>query len=120
MYRVLLVENDPLTRRLACSELECLPETKVDAAASALEAIDEAARNQYSLIMMSTELPGMDGLEATRQLRRRGCRAPIVGMSNSQRREACLAAGMNDFSRKPANYLSIADSWLTGHQQTAA
>ncbi len=56
------------------------------------------------LILMDVQMPGMDGLEATRRLRKNHCQLPIIGVSagiSSAEQTACTAAGMNDFLAKP-------------------
>lgn len=56
------------------------------------------------LVFMDIHMPGMDGLEVTRQLRRQGWAGPVVALSAAvahSEQEACVAAGMNDFLPKP-------------------
>jgi len=112
-YRVLLVEDDPLTRRLAQMEMRCCPELLVDTATNGKEALAFVSKNKYSLILMDVYLPELDGLTVTRLLRTAGYRVPIVGITARDCRQECLAAGMNDCLRKPVDYLRVADSWLT-------
>ena len=70
------------------------------------EAVDQALRHDYDLILMDVQMPGLDGLEATRLIRRmpRHARTPIVAMTANvfgDDRRACLDAGMNDHMAKP-------------------
>lgn len=56
------------------------------------------------LVLMDVQMPVLDGLEATRQLRSRGFSRPIIGLSagvSRSEQDTCLAAGMNDFLGKP-------------------
>ena len=56
------------------------------------------------VVLMDVQMPGMDGLEATRQLRRLGYTLPIIGLSagaSTPEQEICLTSGMNDFIAKP-------------------
>jgi len=64
----------------------------------------EAGTVAPDLILMDVRMPGMDGLEATRELRRRGLKIPVVGASagaSAAEQQACLDAGMSDFLPKP-------------------
>jgi CheY-like chemotaxis protein len=58
----------------------------------------------YDLILMDMRMPGMSGLEAAQQLRASGLKTPIVALTANafeDDRQACLAAGMDDFLVKP-------------------
>ena len=65
-----------------------------------------AGRCGYAAILMDMQMPEMDGLEATRQIRRLAAHAttPIIAMTANafvEDRQACLRAGMDDFLTKP-------------------
>jgi len=83
----------------------------VDLAADGAEAVARAEAGGIDLVLMDMQMPGMDGLTATRLLRQRlgqppGRRLPIVAMTANafaEDREACLAAGMDDFIGKPVD-----------------
>jgi DNA-binding response OmpR family regulator len=72
----------------------------------------------YGLILMDVQMPGMDGIEATRWIRNNGYSLPIIALTAKafmEDEKACLEAGMNDFMTKPVNYdalLSRVDMWL--------
>jgi CheY-like chemotaxis protein/HPt (histidine-containing phosphotransfer) domain-containing protein len=78
-----------------------------DVAANGLEVLEALSRQLYDVVLMDVQMPEMDGLEATRNLRRElpGDRQPhIVAMTaNAMQgdREMCLAAGMDDYVSKP-------------------
>lgn len=109
---VLLVEdnavNQHLTRRLLEKE-GC----KVEIAASGPIALDLIQRSRYDLILMDVQMPDMDGLETTIEIRRRQSsqsRTPIIALTANAMdgdREACFAAGMDDYLSKPVSRESL-------------
>jgi PAS domain S-box-containing protein len=106
--RILLAEDDPINREIA---LELLSETlglNVDVAENGALAVTMAERGAYDLILMDMQMPEMDGLQATREIRRlpHCAETPIVAMTANafvEDREHCLDAGMNDHVAKPVN-----------------
>ena len=71
---------------------------------SGAAAIEAARREQYTCILMDCQMPEIDGLEATRQIRAEGNLTPIVALTASafaEDREACRIAGMDDMLTKP-------------------
>jgi signal transduction histidine kinase/HAMP domain-containing protein/ActR/RegA family two-component response regulator len=101
--RVLLVEDNPVNQEIAAAMLTHLG-LAVELARDGEEALARAAGASYALVLMDIQMPGMDGLEATRRLRRRGWRGPIVAMTANafaEERQRCLEAGMDDHLPKP-------------------
>jgi PAS domain S-box-containing protein len=103
--RVLLVEDNELNQQVA-SELLADAGFLVDVAEDGRIAVDKARTGDYDIIFMDMQMPVLDGIEATREIRAlEGFAAlPIVAMTANamqQDQERCLAAGMDDFLTKP-------------------
>ena len=103
--RVLVVDDNDINQEVAAEIVRQLgPE--VDVAANGWQALERANVCDYGVILMDLQMPGMDGLEATKRLRSRGCRSPIVALTANTRpqdQEACRAAGMDGFLSKPVD-----------------
>jgi CheY-like chemotaxis protein len=105
--RLLLVEDEPVNREIATLLLNTVWPT-VDVAEDGQEALEKAGKTAYDLILMDMQMPRLDGLDATRCIRRlpNGGDIPIVAMTANafaDDKSKCLDAGMNDFITKPVN-----------------
>jgi signal transduction histidine kinase/DNA-binding response OmpR family regulator len=118
--RVLVAEDNVVNQqvaRLQLGKLGCHPDVVADGA----EAVQAARSDSYDLILMDCQMPGVDGYEATRRIRRwederraRGERfvpVHVIAMTANAMlgdRDACFAAGMNDYVAKPVMAADLA------------
>ncbi len=105
--RVLIVDNDKILLDMlnfALSEFGLLVTTSDNAA----DAIKQCMFNAFPYIITDYDMPGMNGVELTRRLRKRFPLAIIIGMSGSDRNIEFLSAGANDFLQKPFPALALA------------
>jgi CheY-like chemotaxis protein len=112
--RFLLVDDEPINREVTQELLAGLI-AQVDVADDGLEAVRLASKHRYDLILMDVQMPGMDGLEATRLIRALpgGAQTRIVALTASaysDDKALCLAAGMDGFLAKPFNVETLFDT----------
>jgi signal transduction histidine kinase/ActR/RegA family two-component response regulator len=111
--RLLLVEDNRINQRLALTLLNRMGYS-VDLAENGLLAVSAANQEPYALIFMDMQMPVMDGIEATCQIRTGNGpnqKSPIVALTAnamSSDEQACLAAGMNDYLSKPFSQQELA------------
>ena len=112
--RILLSEDNELNEMLACSILEQLGYV-VRVARTGAQALDLWRTEPFDCILMDMHMPVMDGLTATRLIRRetQRPRTPILAMTASARAQdmqECLDAGMDGFISKPFDVSQLTDT----------
>jgi CheY-like chemotaxis protein/HPt (histidine-containing phosphotransfer) domain-containing protein len=113
--KILLVEDNPVNREVAVGMLESLG-CATETAENGRLAIEAMAAAAYDAVLMDCQMPVMDGLTATGEIRRRelkfaAARVPIIALTANAmegERERCLAAGMDDFLSKPFTQQQLA------------
>lgn len=103
---ILIAEDNPVNQKLAVRVLDKLG-YHADIANNGEGAVTMSEKMKYDLIFMDIQMPGMDGMEATKNIRTTGGRQPIIiaMTANAMQgdREHCIDAGMDDYISKPIN-----------------
>jgi signal transduction histidine kinase/ligand-binding sensor domain-containing protein/CheY-like chemotaxis protein len=113
--KVLVVDDDPVNRRVAVALLGELGIETVEAE-SGQSAIAQLCKDSVDLVLMDCSMPGMDGYETTRRIRKgaagtRESRTPIVAMTaraQEEDRARAMSAGMDDYVAKPVTLETLA------------
>ena len=101
--RVLVAEDNEINRRVLAGMLRRLG-CEFVFAVDGREAVQIVGMQTFDLVLMDCQMPELDGFAATRQIRASGGRMPIVALTANvlpADRDACVAAGMDDFLGKP-------------------
>ncbi|MEU6803893.1 hybrid sensor histidine kinase/response regulator [Streptomyces neyagawaensis] len=110
--RVLVVEDDDVSSQVARLVLQKAGH-QVDVVDDGERAVRAVLRKQYDLVLMDCQLPGLDGLAATAEIRRRQAgsgRVPIIAMTAAAMpddRVRCIEAGMDDHLTKPVDWTQV-------------
>lgn len=124
---ILLADDNPVNCKIAVIMLEKAGH-RIDTVADGAAAIEAMVEKDYDLILMDVQMPGMDGLEATRRIRELAgeghVQIPIIAVTANAMKDddrRCFEAGMDDYVTKPidrARLLGKVNQW--GYQRTAA
>jgi signal transduction histidine kinase len=118
-HKVLLVDDNRINQEIARNMLRKMG-FEVEVAASGEAAVSAARHTSFTYIFMDYQLPGMDGCEATREIRKTPGHQPIIialtASTQDEDRQRCLAAGMNGFLSKPMSRESILRALASTHQ----
>ena len=104
--KVLIVEDNIINQELLSEILERLKCT-VEVADNGKIAVDKVEKNHYDLVLMDIQMPEMDGIEATKTIRKNSNEVPIVAITASifhSDQNECTEAGMNGFLTKPYTF----------------
>jgi CheY-like chemotaxis protein/anti-sigma regulatory factor (Ser/Thr protein kinase) len=102
---ILIVDDNPFNREMLGDILKA-NDCDVDKANNGKEALDEIASKTYDIIIMDMLMPGLDGFETTKQIRKMGLTTPVIAhtsMSMKKDRRRCMEAGCDEFLPKPIN-----------------
>ncbi len=117
---ILIVEDNPVNQKVAGLMLK-KSGFKVSFAGNGREGVDLFFKSpeSYELILMDVQMPEMDGLQATEEIRRRGAeKIPIIALTAhnlKKDRDKCLDSGMNDYMTKPLKkdrLLEMVEKWV--------
>jgi signal transduction histidine kinase len=127
---ILVAEDDSINLKITAAILKSLGCNTVltcngrEAVSTYLEYLNNPAQQQFDLILMDWQMPELDGIEATKAIRRyeaaseHAGRTPIIAMTANAMRgdqEQCLAAGMDDYLTKPferSKFTATLEQWL--------
>jgi CheY-like chemotaxis protein len=119
--RILIAEDNLINQKLIIHILHLMG-YEPDAVENGQEALESTFRKEYDVILMDVQMPETDGLEATRLIRQRSGRQPVIIAltANAMQgdREECLEAGMDDYLSKPVKQeelVAVLEKWASGH-----
>jgi CheY-like chemotaxis protein len=102
--RILLAEDNPVNQKIALVVLSKLG-LQADTAKNGLEVLVALEEHPYDLVLMDIQMPEMDGIEATRIIRKRWPQGPkiivVTSFDGDICRDICFDAGADDFLNKP-------------------
>ena len=119
----ILVADDNLLNQEIITEILLEAAIEAEIAVNGEEAVQKFHQTPFDLILMDMQMPVMNGIDATLQIRKTNREIPIIAMTANATqtdREKCLSAGMNDFISKPVNLKEFWDTlstWLKASEK---
>ncbi|MET0381811.1 MAG: response regulator, partial [Burkholderiaceae bacterium] len=118
--RALIAEDNPVNQQVATAFLEA-GGLVVTLAENGREAVEWVRKAPFDVVLMDMQMPDMDGLQATRLIRRttQGAKLPVIAMTAGAMetdKQECLAAGMNAHVAKPIDAMQLVNAllaWVT-------
>ncbi len=124
--RLLVIEDDPISQKVLAAHLDSDSED-YEIVADGETGLARASEEAWATILMDVNLPGIDGIEATRRIRaledRRRAGTPIIAVTSQTSdldRAACSEAGMNDFVAKPIDPTLLRTAIMRQRKQAEA
>jgi CheY-like chemotaxis protein len=116
--KILLAEDNDINRMIAAIVLKSNG-YHITEVLDGKEAVTQLSRQSFDLVLMDMQMPFMDGLEATRIIRKHiNKKVPIIALTANEiklEKDRCVQAGMNDFLMKPFDekaLVSIINKWI--------
>ncbi len=111
--KILVAEDNAVNQRVLVQFLDRLG-YRADVASNGYEVLDALTLQRYDVVLMDVQMPEMDGVEATREIRARPGPGPqiiaVTANAMVEDEQRCLLAGMNDYLRKPIELRALADA----------
>ena len=112
--KILVVDDSPDNRELMNIYLK-REGAKIDSAGDGESAVKMALKNDYDVVLMDIQMPGLDGYQALAQLRSMKFKKPVLALTAHAMKEEktrALAAGFSDHISKPVNYSELVEAIL--------
>jgi CheY-like chemotaxis protein len=125
VYRILLAEDNPVNQKVA-SKLLQKAGFEVEAVENGKEALEAVEKGRFDLVLMDVQMPVMDGLTASLEIRKKYEHLPIIAVTAhalEEDRQRCFDAKMNDYITKPVRSETLIPkikSWLPGGENRAS
>ncbi|HPG72997.1 MAG TPA: response regulator, partial [Bacteroidales bacterium] len=122
ILKLLVVEDDLINVQYLKEILSRYKTCEFEFAYDGIEAIEKCRNNNYHIMLLDIQLPGMNGFEVARKIREFNKKITIIAQTAfamAEDKTKCIAAGCNNYISKPINYLelfSMLDSYNTGSQ----